>query len=102
MGDRAGLGKGRAAQRFPGVQPDRPGRRGCGAASPAGTGNGVKVQIYSCHGGDNQKWRVNSDGTIVGVQSGLCLDAVGQGTGNGTLIQLYSCSGGSNQKWSRS
>ncbi|GAB2844957.1 endo-1,4-beta-xylanase [Actinoallomurus bryophytorum] len=68
----------------------------------AGTGNGVKVQIYSCHGGDNQKWRVNSDGTIVGVQSGLCLDAVGQGTGNGTQIQLYSCSGGSNQKWSRS
>ncbi len=44
----------------------------------AGTGNGVKVQIYSCHGGDNQKWRVNSDGTIVGVQSGLCLDAVGR------------------------
>jgi endo-1,4-beta-xylanase len=66
----------------------------------AGTGNGAKVQIYSCWGGDNQKWRVNSDGTIVGVQSGLCLDAVGQGTGNGTQIQLYSCSGGSNQKWS--
>ncbi|WP_433509308.1 endo-1,4-beta-xylanase [Nonomuraea sp. CA-143628] len=65
----------------------------------AGTGNGAKVQIYSCWGGDNQKWRVNSDGTIVGVQSGLCLDAVGAGTGNGTRIQLYSCSGGNNQKW---
>ena len=43
----------------------------------AGTGNGAKVQIYSCRGGDNQKWRVNSDGSIQGVQSGLCLDAVG-------------------------
>ncbi|MFB4268294.1 endo-1,4-beta-xylanase [Nonomuraea sp. GTA35] len=64
-----------------------------------GTGNGAKVQIYSCWGGDNQKWRVNSDGTIVGVQSGLCLDAVGGGTGNGTGLQLYSCWGGSNQKW---
>ncbi|MEV4461970.1 ricin-type beta-trefoil lectin domain protein, partial [Microbispora sp. NPDC049633] len=67
----------------------------------AGTGNGAKVQIYSCWGGDNQKWRVNSDGTIQGVQSGLCLDAVGQGTGNGTKIQLYSCHGGTNQKWTR-
>ncbi|MEU4332635.1 endo-1,4-beta-xylanase [Nonomuraea dietziae] len=64
-----------------------------------GTGNGAKIQIYSCWGGDNQKWRVNSDGTIVGVQSGLCLDAVGGGTGNGTGLQLYSCWGGSNQKW---
>ncbi|MGW0085327.1 endo-1,4-beta-xylanase [Streptomyces sp. NPDC003393] len=67
----------------------------------AGTGNGAKVQIYSCWGGDNQKWRLNSDGTIVGVQSGLCLDAVGSGTGNGTLIQLYSCWNGSNQRWTR-
>ncbi|MER6700271.1 endo-1,4-beta-xylanase [Streptomyces griseus] len=65
----------------------------------SGTGNGSKVQIYSCWGGDNQKWRVNSDGSIVGVQSGLCLDAVGTGTANGTQIQLYSCSNGSNQRW---
>ncbi|WP_228901420.1 endo-1,4-beta-xylanase [Streptomyces sp. DH1] len=67
----------------------------------AGTGNGDKVQIYSCWGGDNQKWRLNSDGSIVGVQSGLCLDAVGAGTANGTLVQLYSCSNGSNQRWTR-
>ncbi|GAA2333622.1 endo-1,4-beta-xylanase [Streptomyces kunmingensis] len=67
----------------------------------AGTGNGAKVQIYSCWGADNQKWRLNSDGSIVGVQSGLCLDAVGSGTANGTLIQLYSCSNGNNQRWSR-
>ncbi|MFC7883057.1 endo-1,4-beta-xylanase [Streptomyces sp. NPDC057376] len=67
----------------------------------AGAGNGAKVQIYSCWGGDNQKWRLNADGSIVGVQSGLCLDAVGAGTANGTLVQLYSCSNGSNQRWSR-
>ncbi|MBA6436997.1 MULTISPECIES: endo-1,4-beta-xylanase [Streptomyces] len=67
----------------------------------AGTGNGSKVQIYSCWGGDNQKWRLNSDGSIVGVQSGLCLDAVAGGTANGTLVQLYSCSNGSNQGWTR-
>ncbi|MFB6815482.1 endo-1,4-beta-xylanase [Streptomyces sp. NPDC056347] len=67
----------------------------------AGTGNGAKVQIYSCWGGDNQKWRLDSDGSIVGVQSGLCLDAVGNGTADGTLIQLYSCSHSSNQRWTR-
>ncbi|MFB8773231.1 endo-1,4-beta-xylanase [Streptomyces broussonetiae] len=67
----------------------------------AGTGNGARVQIYSCWGGDNQKWRLNSDGSIVGVQSGLCLDAVGAGTANGTQIQLYTCSNGGNQRWTR-
>ncbi|MFI6512639.1 non-reducing end alpha-L-arabinofuranosidase family hydrolase, partial [Streptosporangium sp. NPDC050855] len=64
-----------------------------------GTANNAKAQIYGCHGGDNQKWRLNSDGTVVGVQSGLCLDAVGAGTANGTLLHLYSCHGGTNQKW---
>ncbi|GAT70453.1 endo-1,4-beta-xylanase [Planomonospora sp. ID91781] len=63
----------------------------------AGTGNGAKVQIYSCWGGNNQKWRVNSDGSIVNVQSGQCLDAAG--TANGALLQTYSCWGGNNQKW---
>jgi hypothetical protein len=67
----------------------------------AGTGNGAGIQIYSCHGGNNQKWRLNADGTITGVQSGLCLDAVGQGTANGTRLQLYSCHGGANQRWTR-
>ncbi|MFH9731703.1 endo-1,4-beta-xylanase [Streptomyces sp. NPDC017260] len=65
----------------------------------AGTGTGTKVQIYSCWGGDNQKWRLDSNGSIVGVQSGLCLDAVAGGTANGTLLQLHSCSNGSNQRW---
>ncbi|MGW0602588.1 endo-1,4-beta-xylanase [Streptomyces sp. NPDC002640] len=68
----------------------------------AGSGNGAAVQIYNCWGGDNQKWRLNSNGSITGVQSGLCLDAVGTGTANGTKIQLYSCSGGNNQRWTRS
>lgn len=67
----------------------------------AGTGTGAAVQIYGCWGGDNQKWRLSPDGSIVGVQSGLCLDATGNGTANGTLIQLYTCSNGGNQRWTR-
>ena len=63
------------------------------------TAAGTRVEIWTCNGGTNQQWRVNSDGTIVGVQSGLCLDVTGAGTANGTAVQLWTCNGGSNQKW---
>ncbi|MGC0374255.1 non-reducing end alpha-L-arabinofuranosidase family hydrolase [Streptomyces sp. SAI-229] len=66
-----------------------------GHATTAGT----RVQIWSCSGAANQQWRVNSDGTVVGVESGLCLDAKDNGTANGTAVQLWTCNGGSNQKW---
>ncbi|MFI6845298.1 non-reducing end alpha-L-arabinofuranosidase family hydrolase [Kitasatospora sp. NPDC050467] len=66
-----------------------------GHATTAGT----KVQIWTCSGGANQQWRVNSDGTVVGVESGLCLDVTGAGTANGTAVGLWTCNGGSNQKW---
>ncbi|HEV8174099.1 MAG TPA: RICIN domain-containing protein, partial [Actinoplanes sp.] len=49
-----------------------------------------------------QQWRVRSDGSVVGVGSGKCLDATGHGTGNGTLLVIWPCNGASNQKWSRS
>jgi hypothetical protein len=66
-----------------------------GHATTAGT----RVQIWTCSGGANQQWRVNSDGTIVGVESGLCLDVTGSGTANGTAVEIWTCNGGSNQKW---
>ena len=40
-----------------------------------GTSNGTAVIIWDCNGQANQQWNVNSNGTITGVQSGLCLDA---------------------------
>jgi hypothetical protein len=43
---------------------------------------------------------VNANGTVTGVQSGLCLDAFGAGAANGTKIILWSCHGGTNQQWS--
>jgi hypothetical protein len=42
---------------------------------------------------------VNSDGTIVGVGSGLCLDVTGASTANGAAVEIWTCNGGSNQKW---
>ncbi|MFF7264672.1 non-reducing end alpha-L-arabinofuranosidase family hydrolase [Streptomyces sp. NPDC008159] len=66
-----------------------------GHATTAGT----RPVIWSCNGGTNQQWRVNSDGTVVAVESGLCLDVSGGATANGTAVQLWNCTGGNNQKW---
>ncbi|MFE9412095.1 non-reducing end alpha-L-arabinofuranosidase family hydrolase [Streptomyces sp. NPDC006704] len=65
-----------------------------------GTTNGTEVVISDCDTATNQQWNINSDGSISGVRSGKCLDAIGAGTSNGTKIQLYTCAGVGNQKWS--
>jgi hypothetical protein len=70
----------------------------CLDANGRGTTNGTAVIIWTCNGQANQQWNVNSNGTITGVQSGLCLDA--PGTANGTQLQLWSCGGQANQQWS--
>ncbi|WP_081687480.1 family 43 glycosylhydrolase [Glycomyces tenuis] len=75
------------------------GDRRCLDASEGGTGDGTEVIIWTCHGGDNQQWDMRSDGSIVGVASGLCLDVSGASTANGALVQLWTCHGGSNQRW---
>jgi hypothetical protein len=48
--------------------------------------NGTQVALWDCNGGTNQQWNVNADGTITGVQSGLCLDANGAATANGCTV----------------
>src|ERR1019366_3199623 len=45
------------------------------------TAAGTRVDISDCTGGTNQQWNLNSDGTVVGRGSGLCLDVTGAGTG---------------------
>jgi hypothetical protein len=67
-----------------------------------GTATGATVDIWDCNGGSAQKWMLSSDGTIVGVQSRLCLDINGQATANASKVQLWTCNGGANQKWARS
>jgi alpha-galactosidase len=73
----------------------------CLDANNNGTSNGTAVLIWDCNGQANQQWRVNSDGTVTGVQSGLCLDVTGARTANGTLVELWTCNGGTNQRWTR-
>ncbi len=40
-------------------------------------------------------------GTVVGQQSGRCLDIKDQGTSDGTPVQLWDCGAGGNQKWTQ-
>jgi hypothetical protein len=64
--------------------------------------NGTKVQLWDCWGGQNQKWQLNPNGTIVNLQSHRCLDAdLGTIGANGTKVQLWDCWGGQNphQQW---
>jgi glucose/arabinose dehydrogenase len=69
----------------------------CLDAKANGTTPGTPVQIYSCHGGTNQQWRLNADGTITGVQSGLCLAAPA-----GAPARLDTCGDGAALRWTRS
>ncbi|MFK4088877.1 PHB depolymerase family esterase [Kribbella sp. NPDC020789] len=62
--------------------------------------NGTPVVISPCTGATGQQWRFNTNGTITGLQSGLCLDISNAGTANGSKIILWSCHGGTNQQWS--
>jgi endo-1,4-beta-xylanase len=65
------------------------------------TAAGTRVEIWTCNGGTNQQWRVNTDGTVVAVESGLCLDVTGAATGNGSAVEVWTCNGAANQRWTR-
>jgi hypothetical protein len=71
----------------------------CLDAEGSGSADGTKAILWDCHGGANQRWNVNANGTITNAQSGKCLDADSRGTANGTKIILWSCNGGTNQQW---
>jgi Ricin-type beta-trefoil lectin domain len=71
----------------------------CLEAYQGATTPGTIVDIYTCNGGTNQQWTVNSNGTITNNRSGLCLDVANQGTANGSDVDLWTCNGGANQKW---
>ncbi|GGL24911.1 hypothetical protein GCM10010095_07480 [Streptomyces anthocyanicus] len=60
--------------------------------------DGAVVQMYTCNGGANQKWRVDGD-SLVNVNSGKCLDVNRDGTADGTRIQQWTCKQNGAQGW---
>ena len=71
----------------------------CLDAEASGTSPGTRAVIWDCHGGQNQRWNVNANGTVTGASSGLCLDTLNAGTGNGARTVLSTCNGGATQRW---
>ncbi len=64
----------------------------------ASTTNGAKIQLYDCNATDAQKWTV-SNGTLINVGSGRCLDVADWSTANGARLQIWSCTNATNQTW---
>jgi alpha-galactosidase len=69
--------------------------------APVGATAGAVPVLWDCNGATNQQWSVNTDGTVRGTPSGLCLDVTDAATANGTLVGLWTCTGATNQKWTR-
>ena len=51
--------------------------------------NGAQLQVWDCNGGANQKFRLNSNGSITATRSGLCPDVANQATANGTAVNTW-------------
>lgn len=59
--------------------------------------DGTRVYMWKCHGGYNQMFRVNGDGTISIKHSGKCVDISGEVLGDGAAVQQRGCDGGATQ-----
>lgn len=63
--------------------------------------NGKQIQIYGCNNGNNQRWRMFSNGSIRPVGNlNYCLDVPGGSAVAGTALQLYTCNEGASQRFS--
>jgi hypothetical protein len=62
--------------------------------------NGQHLQIWEKHGGDNQKWIFEDDGSIVSaINKKYCIDIPQSDIKNGQHLQIWEKHGGDNQKW---
>ncbi|MBW5481804.1 RICIN domain-containing protein [Streptomyces bambusae] len=69
----------------------------CVDVKDGSTKDGAIVQLYNCHGGNNQMWVLEPDKTIRSM--GHCLDVQYAKTDNGSRLGLNSCHGAANQQF---
>jgi len=69
----------------------------CLDVAGAGTGDGTKIQLYTCNNTAAQTWTVTAGSTVKAL--GKCLDVAGGATANGTKAQLWTCNGSAAQNW---
>lgn len=69
----------------------------------AGHSTGTPVNIYSCHGGDNQQFVAPATGTVgeIRVYGTMCLGPASGQSGNGTAVVIAPCDGTPAQRWTR-
>lgn len=60
---------------------------------------GTRVHLWDCHGGANQNWQLQADGSLKIPGTNVCLDVRSSGTANGTPIQVWDCNGTPAQLW---
>ncbi len=58
-----------------------------------------KIVVWEAHGGTNQSWVFDADGTIRSQGSDLCFDVEGGSTDEGARVIAYRCHGGANQRF---
>jgi hypothetical protein len=61
------------------------------------TRDGIYLQVYTCHGGLNQKWNLN--GPISVCNASKCMEVGNYNRENGATAQIWDCYGGANQQW---
>ncbi|KUO16206.1 hypothetical protein AQJ91_36875 [Streptomyces dysideae] len=75
----------------------------CADVVSSSTADGAAVQQWSCWGGDNQQWQVQSVGfgyyQIVARHSAKCLDVSSASTDDGAAIIQWTCHRHNNQQW---
>ncbi|MEU4832323.1 RICIN domain-containing protein [Streptosporangium sp. NPDC023615] len=75
----------------------------CADVTDQSTADGAAVIQYTCGGGTNQQWRIQTITggyvQIVARHSGKCLDVNGASTADGAAIQQYACGTGTNQQF---
>ncbi|MGW2251034.1 RICIN domain-containing protein [Kitasatospora sp. NPDC001660] len=72
----------------------------CLAVADARTDDGAPVVEATCTGDASQQWKV-TNGFVVNVNSGKCLEDPGWSKAAGTAIDQWSCNSGDNQRWGK-
>ena len=57
------------------------------------------LQAWQCHGGANQQFTLQPNGTITAYGGQLCVDVWRAQANDGDSVVVWPCNGGANQKW---
>jgi hypothetical protein len=72
----------------------------CMDVNGSGSGNGTRIQLYDCTGGNNQRFVYTAEGQLRPRHANtMCTDISGGSAGNLVNMHLWDCDGGASEKW---